>query len=213
MTPRRSFVRAGGEARRAALIEATLDLIAEGGPEAATVRAIALRAGVTPGLIRHYFQTKEDLVAAAHEALMTSLTETSAAALEGLPDDPLARLRGFVAASVSPPVTDPRAVSLWSAAMQMVARDAGMRAVHRATYLAFRDRLEALIAEALGAVGREGEDAQSLAIAGNALLDGLWIEAGLLPDHFHPDDLKSIAIKSFEGLLQIRFARDQDAIR
>lgn len=208
MTPRRSFVRAGGEARRTALIEATLDLIAEGGPEAATVRAIALRAGVTPGLIRHYFQTKEDLIAAAHEALMTSLTETSAAALDGLPDDPLARLRGFVAASVSPPVTDPRAVSLWSAAMQMVARDPGMRAVHQATYLAFRDRLEALIAEALRAVGRDPADTRALAIAGNALLDGLWIEAGLLPDHFNPDDLKAIAIRSFEGLLQISLARN-----
>ncbi|MCW1933467.1 hypothetical protein [Pararhodobacter zhoushanensis] len=31
MTERRSFVRAGEETRRAALIDATLDLIAEGG--------------------------------------------------------------------------------------------------------------------------------------------------------------------------------------
>lgn len=49
MNQRRPFQRAGEEARRTALIEATLDLIAEGGPQAATVRAIALKAGVTPG--------------------------------------------------------------------------------------------------------------------------------------------------------------------
>ena len=91
MSARRPFQRIGEESRRAALIEATLALIAEGGPQAATVRAIALRAGVTPGLIRHYFATKEDLVAAAHEALMTGLTEASEARLDDLPDDPLAR--------------------------------------------------------------------------------------------------------------------------
>jgi Bacterial regulatory proteins, tetR family. len=92
MNQRRPFQRVGEETRRAALIEATLDLIAEGGPQAATVRAIALRAGVTPGLIRHYFATKEDLVAAAHESLMTELTEASAARLNDPSADPVMRL-------------------------------------------------------------------------------------------------------------------------
>ncbi len=208
MSARRPFVRAGEETRRAALIEATLDLIAEGGPQAATVRAIALRAGVTPGLIRHYFDTKEDLVAAAHETLMTGLTEASAARLDDLPDDPLARLAGFVANAVSPPVTDPRAVALWAASMQLVPRDAVMRAAHEATYLAFRDRLQAMIGAALAAAGRSTEDIRALAIAGNALLDGLWIEAGALPDHFRDGELKSIAIKAFSRLLDLNLPED-----
>lgn len=208
MTARRSFVRAGGEARRAALIEATLDLIAEGGGEAATVRAIAVRAGVTPGLIRHYFSSKEDLVIAAHEALMTTLTETSAASLGDLPASPRARLAGFVAAAVSPPVTDPRAVALWAAAMQSVARDPAMRAAHEATYLAFRDRLQSLIAEVLRAEGRDTSEARALAIAGNALLDGLWIEGSALPDHFHPGELRQIALTSFGRLLSLDLCGD-----
>ena len=203
MTPRRPFQRVGEETRRAALIEATLDLIAEGGPQAATVRAIALRAGVTPGLIRHYFATKEELVAAAHEQLMSGLTEASVARLDDLPDDPLLRLSGFVANAVSPPVTDPRSVALWAASMQLVPRDVTMRRVHEATYLNFRDRLQAMIAEALAATGRAGEDSRTLAIAGNALLDGLWIEAGALPDHFREGELKSIAIKAFSRLLTL----------
>lgn len=199
---RRPFVRAGEEARRAALIEATLDLIAEGGPQAATVRAIALRAGVTPGLIRHYFATKEDLVAAAHESLMTGLTDANNASLDHLPDDPGARLAGFIGNAVSPPVADPRAVALWAASMQLVPRDPAMRAVHEATYLAFRDRLQTLIADALHAAGRD-DDPRALAIAGNAVLDGLWIEAGALPELFAPAELKGIAIKAFSRLLEI----------
>ena len=62
---RRLYRREGEESRRAALIAATQSLVAEGGPEAATVRAIAARAGVTVGLIRHYFQSKEELIRAS----------------------------------------------------------------------------------------------------------------------------------------------------
>ncbi|MBN8291531.1 TetR/AcrR family transcriptional regulator [Rhodobacter sp. NTK016B] len=203
MTTRRPFQRVGEETRRSALIEATLDLIAEGGPQAATVRAIATRAGVTPGLIRHYFATKEELVAAAHETLMTGLTEASMGNVDDLPDDPLARLAAFIGNAVSPPVTDTRAVALWAASMQLVPRDAAMRAVHLSTYLGFRDRLETMLSDALRSAGRDTEDTRSLAIACNALLDGLWVEAGALPDQFASGELRSIAIKAFSRLLSL----------
>ena len=206
MNARRPYRREGEESRRAALIRAALDCIAEGGPQAATVRAIALKAGVTQGLIRHYFATKEELIAAAHETLMTGLTEASLARLDELPADPLARLAGFIINAVSPPVADPRAMALWAASMQLVPRDAAMRAVHEGTYLAFRDRLEGMIRAALLAAGKPpgpGET-RALAIAGNALLDGLWIEASLLPEHFTPGEMKSIAIKAFERLLDLK---------
>ncbi|HHX90811.1 MAG TPA: TetR family transcriptional regulator, partial [Paracoccus sp.] len=184
----------------------TLDCIAEGGPQAATVRAIALKAGVTQGLIRHYFATKEELIAAAHEALMTGLTEASMGRLDELPEDPLARLAGFIANAVSPPVADPRAMALWAASMQLVPHDPAMRAAHEATYLAFRDRLEDLIGAALEAAGKpRPTETRALAIAGNALLDGLWIEASLLPGHFAPDEMKTIAIKAFARLLDLKF--------
>ena len=109
---RRRFRREGEERRRQALIAATLDLIARGGAQAATVRAIAERAGVTPGLIRHYFDGKEVLILAAYRALMDRLTADAAAVLAGAPDDPRARLAAFVRAAVTPPVVDARALGL-----------------------------------------------------------------------------------------------------
>lgn len=206
MNARRPYRREGEGTRRAALVRATLDCIAEGGPQAATVRAIALKAGVTQGLIRHYFATKEELIAAAHEALMTGLTEASMGRLDELPEDPLARLAGFIANAVSPPVADARAMALWAASMQLVPRDPAMRAAHEATYLAFRDRLEGMIGAALDAAGKpRPAGTRALAIAGNALLDGLWIEASLLPGHFAPGEMKTIAIKAFERLLDLKF--------
>ena len=75
------FRRMGEERRRDDLIAAALDLMAEGGPESATVRAIAARAGATPGLIRYYFSTKDDLWRAAYRTHMTRLTEQCRAAI------------------------------------------------------------------------------------------------------------------------------------
>jgi TetR/AcrR family transcriptional regulator, transcriptional repressor of bet genes len=204
---RRTFRREGEEARRAALISAALDCIAQGGPQSATTRAMADRAGVTPGLIRHYFATKEDLISAAFEALMTRLTEDSSDRLADEPGTarahPVARLRSFVEAALSPPVVDKRALALWAGFMQMVPRDAGMRAVHHRTYLGFRDRLEGLIGDALAArgIGSDAASRRSHAIACNAVLDGLWLEGGALPDAFAPDELPRIGIASVGAIL------------
>ncbi len=78
---RRKFRREGEETRRDALIAAALALVAEGGAQAATVRAIADRAGVTPGLIRHYFDTKEDLTRAAYASADGRMTDDNASVL------------------------------------------------------------------------------------------------------------------------------------
>ena len=64
---RRKFKRESAEARKEALILATLELVAENGVRGATVRGIAQRADVTQGLIRHYFSSKEELIIAAYE--------------------------------------------------------------------------------------------------------------------------------------------------
>ena len=148
MSDRRPYRRESEERRRDDLIAAALQLVAEGGPQSATVRAIATRAGVTPGLIRHYFQTKEELTRAAYRRMMDDMTAQSAAvlAVDG-PGDPLARLAAFVAASLRPPVIDPVTVGLWAGFLHDVQRDPAMREVHSATYLGFRDMLQALIAD------------------------------------------------------------------
>jgi TetR/AcrR family transcriptional regulator, transcriptional repressor of bet genes len=101
-TARRSYRRESQETRRADLITATQSLVAEGGPEAATVRAIAARAGVTAGLIRHYFQSKDELTRAAYRDLMDGMTAKGAEALESVGASPEERLAAFVAASLQP---------------------------------------------------------------------------------------------------------------
>ena len=198
---RRKFKREGEEARRDALIAAALALVAQGGPQAATVRAIADRAGVTPGLIRHYFQTKEDLTRAAYASLMDRMASDNEQVLDTAPADAVARLAAFVAASLRPPVVDPESLGLWAAFIHKVRADPAIRAVHEATYLGYRDRLQALIA----ALPRTADDQtlRSQAIACNAVIDGLWLEGSALPDAFDPGEIVRIGLTSVGAILSI----------
>ncbi len=198
---RRKFKREGEEARRDALIAAALSLVAEGGAQAATVRAIAERAGVTPGLIRHYFVNKEELTRTAYAALMSRMTEDNASVLATAPDTPEARLAVFVAASLRPPVVDAERLGLWAAFLHGVRTDPAIRAVHETTYLNYRDRLQALIA----ALPRPADEVtlRHQAIACNAVIDGLWLEGSALPEAFGPDELPRIGLTSVGAILGI----------
>jgi AcrR family transcriptional regulator len=66
---------------RQSLINATLELIEEFGPQGFTLRAAARKAGVTPGASYHHFKDKEDLVAAVAQegfALLREQLKTAA---------------------------------------------------------------------------------------------------------------------------------------
>jgi TetR/AcrR family transcriptional regulator, transcriptional repressor of bet genes len=198
---RRLYRRESEESRRSALISATQALVAEGGPEAATVRAIAERAGVTPGLIRHYFQSKDELTRSAYRALMDGMTSKGADAIEGVGAKPEERLAAFVAASLRPPVMEAGAVVLWAGYMHKVRSDPDLLAVHEAGYVAYRDVLETLIS----ALGRDTTPGQlrSEAIACNALIDGLWVEGSLLPQAFLPGEIVTIGLRSVGAILEV----------
>jgi TetR/AcrR family transcriptional regulator, transcriptional repressor of bet genes len=200
-TSRRSYRRESQETRRADLIAATQRLVAEGGPEAATVRAIAERAGVTAGLIRHYFQTKDELTRAAYRALMDGMTLKGSEALESVGASPEERLAAFVAASLRPPVLDGGAVVLWAGYMHKVRSDADLLAVHESAYLAYRDLLERQIS----ALPRDASEAQvrGEAIACNALIDGLWVEGSLLPHAFGPGEIVMLGLRSVGAILGV----------
>jgi AcrR family transcriptional regulator len=202
---RKPFRHAGEEARRADLIAATIDCVAEGGVPAATVRAIALRAGVTQGLIRHYFPSKDHLVEAAYAALMEGMTGTAEAALAEAPATPLPRLAAYVASAFAPEVLSERRLAAWAGFVGIVHIAPGMRAVHRQYYLRYRDRLQTLIAAAQAAAGRspDAADLRAQAIAVNAVLDGLWLEGGLQGDAFAPGELAARGLAAAAAILDL----------
>jgi TetR/AcrR family transcriptional regulator, repressor for neighboring sulfatase len=63
----------GGDEVSIALIEAAIELFAERGPAAVSVREIATRAGVNHGLVHRHFGSKEGLLSAVLQFLAEGL--------------------------------------------------------------------------------------------------------------------------------------------
>jgi AcrR family transcriptional regulator len=198
---RRKFRREGEGRRRESLIAAALDIVGEAGVRAATVRAIADRANVTPGLIRHYFANKNELNRAAFRALMDRITLQSVTMPGDGKQEPEERLAAFVLASLRPPVVDRAAMTLWAGFIHLIHDDPEMRDVHEAAYLGYRNRLEGLIA----ALARSNDPARlrAQAIACNAVIDGLWLEGSALPDSFSPGHLPEIGLAAVGAIIGV----------
>jgi AcrR family transcriptional regulator len=82
-----------GDLRRV-LIDAALQLVGEGGPDAVSVREAARRAGVSPGAPFRHFENRDALMnAVAEEAQRRFRAEIAAALGEAPAGDPLARFR------------------------------------------------------------------------------------------------------------------------
>lgn len=206
------FRREPAAQRKEALIQATLSLVAEEGVHGATVRAIADRANVTQGLIRHYFSSKEELIMAAYAYHMNAMTTLTTAPGTDPGMSNRARLARFITVGLSPPVVDPKSVSLWAGFLNTVRADARMKAIHEQTYHDFRDRLEALIGAALEEAGTPAPPPllRSLAIACNALVDGLWMEGGALPDAFDAGELPRIGLRSAGAIIGLDLTMSEE---
>ena len=81
--------------RRNELIEATIAAISQGGLQDATLATIGRHAGLSPGLVNHYFDGKEALLEATMRRLMRNLGEEIARRLPANPT-PLARLHAVI---------------------------------------------------------------------------------------------------------------------
>ena len=201
----RKFRREPAEQRKEALILATLSLIAEQGVGGATVRAIATRADVTQGMIRHHFSSKEELVTAAYEHHMNRMTNLTSAPVALADGSARARLIAFVSASLTPPVVDASSVTLWVSFFSKVREDTQMQVIHERTYHDSRNRLEALIAAVLNEadIATKPQDLRLLAIACNAVIDGLWMEGGALSGGFEPGELPEIGLRSVGAIIGV----------
>jgi TetR/AcrR family transcriptional regulator, transcriptional repressor of bet genes len=207
---RKTFRREGEDVRRIELVKATLSCIATLGMERTTVREIAIKAGVTPGLIRHYFTCKDELVLAAYSAYVESLSVRSRHCVANAANDPVARLSAFITANLSAPIVDQTNLSLWAGFIEAARMSTAMAEVHRAGYLNYRHDAEELISNALSARARaiSAQALRRLGIALNAIIDGLWLEGSMSPEEFERGELAHIGIETVSALLGINLEID-----
>ncbi|MGN6690786.1 MAG: TetR/AcrR family transcriptional regulator [Sphingopyxis sp.] len=192
---RQAFTRESADARRADLIEATAAVLAEHGLAGTNVRAICAKAGVSPGLLRHYFAGIDDLVAATYQATSDRMDAIFAGAVEGAGADHRARLTAYLTASFRPPVTDPELLGAWTAFWALARSDARMAAIHAESYAGYRERLGELLTDC-GA-----KDAARLAIMLTAMVDGLWLELSLDAESFGAEAAVQMVERAVDALV------------
>ncbi|HET7182142.1 MAG TPA: TetR family transcriptional regulator C-terminal domain-containing protein [Candidatus Limnocylindrales bacterium] len=158
--------------RRAAIIDAALAVARRKGLAATTVRDVALEMGTSSGLIHHYFDSMDEVLAAAFELIAAEdLAETEQMLAGG---DPIAVLAGFLRSYG--PVGDDWAFQLWLDAWAEAARRPVLRATSGRLNLAWANLLERAIRAGIDDGVFRCDDPTGAAWRILSLVDGLALQ-------------------------------------
>lgn len=161
--------------RQAQLIEATIASVERFGLHGTTVSSISKIAGVSTGVISHYFGGKQELLEATVRFLLQSLQDELFAQLNSeIGNDPLTRLDAIIDANFSQFQIDESSAKTWMAfwaqSMHQPEFARLQRVNERRLHSNLKYSLRALLPEEM-----VDDAAKSIA----ALIDGLWLRGAL----------------------------------
>lgn len=180
--------------KRTTILTAVWELIAERGIAEVSFRNVAQRGGVSPGLVQHYFGSKEQLVRASAEAMVEN------AVLWHRSEDmaPRAALRRVLAHEIPTSVAARRGVAAWYSYVAASFSDAGLAELLANAKRGQQDETARLIA-----LLRPAADASELARRLIAISDGLTLRV-LAHDLSATDALQSIDLAIEDHLVGVR---------
>ncbi|MFC0683839.1 TetR family transcriptional regulator C-terminal domain-containing protein [Novosphingobium clariflavum] len=183
-----AFSRGDPDERRQSLIEATARCLALHGIGGTSVRSICAEAGVSAGLLRHYFGGVADAIAEAYRWTGHRVARALEEAVAAADDSPRARLLAYLVASFRPPIADPQLLATWLAFWAMTPQDPAIGRLHEDIYGEFRGGMDALIRECRPDMA----DTRLIGVALTALIDGLWLELSLGKAPFTPEEAEGL---------------------
>ena len=161
------------EVRRTQLVEVTIDSLAELGFVGTTLAQIASRAGVSPGLVAHYFGDKDGLLEAAFRSLARRVGTQVRARLRHAAT-PRGRIQAVIDANLAPEEFERRTGTAWLAFWGQVLHVASLKRIQsvyqRRMLSNLRNSLKRLMPP---------DEAHSLAAMIAAMIDGVWLRAAL----------------------------------
>ena len=181
-------------------MEATLECLATLGPRATSVRAICSAAGVSPGLLRHYYEGKEDLIASSYEFLTDKLSiqfeeiiTSNAPARE--------RLKNAFQVLLNGDWVSPEILGAWLGFWSLQQNDQRMKDHHKRANIEVRSGFFKML--------KAYSDEENLALTDKTLKfaayeisglgDGLWLELCLDSETFNGDQAVDICMDWLEG--------------
>jgi betaine-aldehyde dehydrogenase len=161
------------ESRRSQLIDVTIDSLAEVGFVGTTLAQIAGRAGVSPGLVAHYFGDKDGLLDAAFRSLARRVSDQVRSRLLEI-STPRGRIQAIIDANLAPEEFEQRTGTAWLAFWGQVLQVKSLGRVQSV----YQRRMLSNLKSSLKKLVPSGE-AQSLAAMIAAMIDGVWLRAAL----------------------------------
>ena len=184
--------------RRQQLIDATLAAVNDVGMHDATIAQIARRAGVSNGIISHYFKDKNGLLEATMRYLISHLGEAVRRRLQAQTDQsPAARLQAIVAGNFDDSQTNSAAMKTWLA---FWASSLHQPQLNRLQQVNGRRLYSNLSAEFQRALPKAQARLAAKGLA--ALIDGLWLRSALRGTEF--SQAKAIALTNEYIMFQLR---------
>ena len=172
--------------RRRQLVEAAIAAIHEHGFANATVARIAAQAGISAGMVHHYFKDKDELLFATMRHLLAELRADAVARLSGTAD-PCQRIRAIIDACFGDSQFEERVFSAWLALYGNARQSPRLMNIlslyHRRLRSSLLHDLRRIVSEA---------DALRLADGIAAMIDGLWLRYALTGKPANPETPRAL---------------------
>ncbi len=173
--------------RRRQLIAATITSIHEQGFANATISRISRNAGLSGGIVAHYFDDKAGLLAATMRSLAQDLRTETVRRLKAA-RTPEERIDAVILANFSDEQSDPETVSAWLAFWAEARTVPGLWRIQKINERRLLSNLRHAFKQLLPAP-EAGLAAAGLA----AMIEGLWLRCALTDGLLTIDDARTIA--------------------
>ncbi|MCC3861510.1 TetR family transcriptional regulator C-terminal domain-containing protein [Pseudemcibacter aquimaris] len=178
-----AFVDQSNPDKKQLFIDAAICSLAKHGYKGTTVRKIAEYAGVAPGLLTHYFDGKEVLIAESYQYLAQSFLNDFRQNIDNSENNPLIVLRSFIENIFRADGLGPEPLRVWLSFWTLTLTEPDLRSTHQEIYKSYIKSIEELLKDAHDYSSTPPSmNINSMAIGIMSLLDGMWLECCLNPD-------------------------------
>jgi TetR/AcrR family transcriptional repressor of bet genes len=173
--------------RRRQLIEATITAIHDHGFADTTVSRISALAGLSSGIIHHYFGGKNELLEATMRALLNDLRTAVADGLARA-SGPRERVDAVIDANFAPGQFTPQVVIAWLAFWAQAPMVPALARLQRINAARLNSNLRHALAQLVPAPA-----ARRIASGLAAMIDGLWLRCALTQGGIDADEARGLA--------------------
>lgn len=161
-------------ARRQDLIQGTIKSIGDLGYHNSTVQTICEAAGLSRGLIGHYFKGKDDLLVEAFRHQTAEADEDTRQAIRAVGQDPLQRLLAATSVTFMRSATTRESALVWFAFCGVAPWNPSMNELHKKLYRRYRSWIQSMMEQAAEERGIK-IDAKRSALTYAQMIDGFWL--------------------------------------